>query len=198
MSDKEAVRVAMIASVVIAVFSLIVAPLLYFAPEGLWQIIRIFTGFYNIPVVTIVIVGLFAKRTPALAAKTVIIFHVIAYSLLKFALKDIVTLHFLHLYAVLFAIEIGIMFAITAYAPRETDWKFKPNQKVNLTPWRYAVPSAATLISFVVTVYLLFSPLGLAAGSPAKLFYMLLLLLTIGNILVWILPSVKQRTSSHN
>ena len=71
-------KVAKIASVVIALFSIVVAPLLMFAPEGLWQIIRIFTGFYNIPVITIVLVGMFTAHVPAIAAKVVIIFHVIA------------------------------------------------------------------------------------------------------------------------
>jgi len=56
--DKQLVKVAKRASVVIALFSFVVAPMLQFAPEGLWQIIRIFTGFYNIPVIAIVIVGL--------------------------------------------------------------------------------------------------------------------------------------------
>jgi len=59
MSDAALVKTAKVASTVIALFSFAVAPLLYFAPDGLWQIIRIFTGFYNIPVITIVLVGLF-------------------------------------------------------------------------------------------------------------------------------------------
>ena len=41
-SDAQMLRVAKIASVIIALFSFIVAPLLQFAPDGLWQIIRIF------------------------------------------------------------------------------------------------------------------------------------------------------------
>ena len=45
LSDSEMVTVAKRASVCIALFSFIVAPLLQYAPEGLWQIIRIFTGF---------------------------------------------------------------------------------------------------------------------------------------------------------
>ena len=53
-SDKQLIKVAKIASIVIAVFSFIVAPLLQYAPEGLWQIIRKFTGFYNIPVIAVV------------------------------------------------------------------------------------------------------------------------------------------------
>ncbi|MEL7130721.1 MAG: solute:sodium symporter family transporter, partial [Pseudomonadota bacterium] len=82
-SDTQTVRVAMIASIVIALFSFVVTPLLWFAPEGLWQIIRIFTGFYNIPIIAIVLVGLFTRRTPALGAKIVIVFHVIAYGIYR-------------------------------------------------------------------------------------------------------------------
>ena len=58
LSDQQLIRVAKIASILIALFSFVVSPLLQFAPEGLFQVIRIFTGFYNIPVITIVLVGL--------------------------------------------------------------------------------------------------------------------------------------------
>ena len=94
-SDEKLIRVAKITSIVIALFSFITAPLLMFAPEGLWQIIRIFTGFYNIPVITIVLVGLFTRRVPALGAKVAIVFHVIAYALLKFVWE--VDINFIHI-----------------------------------------------------------------------------------------------------
>ncbi len=165
LGDREAVKVGMIASVVIALFSFLVAPMLYLAPEGLWQIIRIFTGFYNIPIVAIVIVGLFTRRTPALAAKMVIVFHVVAYGLLKFVFADLVTLHFLHLYAILFVIEVSLMLAVGRWKPRETPWAFQPRNIVDLTPWRYAIPVAATLLATVVFVYVLFSPIGLSNGE---------------------------------
>ncbi|MEO0367081.1 MAG: solute:sodium symporter family transporter, partial [Pseudomonadota bacterium] len=128
-SDHDMVRIAKIASVVIALFSFAVTPLLQFAPEGLWQIIRIFTGFYNIPTVVIVLVGLFTRRVPALGAKIVIIFHVLAYGLLKFVLDDVVTLHFLHLYAVLFVIEVAIMLLCGVLRPRSEAWTYQPAAK---------------------------------------------------------------------
>lgn len=173
LADKTAVRVAMIASVVIAVFSFIVAPLLWFAPEGLWQIIRIFTGFYNIPIIAIVLVGLFTKSVPALSAKIVIVFHVLAYGALKFLLDDVVTLHFLHLYAVLFVIEVAIMLLCGRISPRAEPWTFTPNQKVDLKPWRYTTPVCVSLLMMVVAVYLLFSPIGLANGSLGGLYWAL-------------------------
>lgn len=185
LSDKATVRIAMIASVVIALFSFFVAPLLWFAPEGLWQIIRIFTGFYNIPIVAIVIVGLFAKRTPAIAAKIVIVFHVIAYGLVKFAFADFVTLHFLHIYAILFAIEVAIMLLAGRLAPRATPWVVPNVAKVDLTPWRFARPVAFTLMSAVVGLYLIFSPIGLANGEVGFSFMAANLALLIANVLVW-------------
>ncbi len=187
-SDEELVRIAKIASVVIALFSFVVAPLLYFSPEGLWQIIRIFTGFYNIPTVVIVIVGLFTARVPALGAKLVIVFHVIAYGLLRFVFDDVVTIHFLHQYAILFVIEVAIMLGCGWIAPRKTAWQFTRNEQVDLTPWRFAKPLAVTLFSCVVATYLLFSPIGAASpDGPGTLFAGLMGALFAGNVGLWAL-----------
>ena len=165
-------------------FSFVVAPLLQFAPEGLWQIIRIFTGFYNIPVIAIVIVGLFTRRVPALAAKLAIVFHVVAYGLLKFVFDDWVTIHFLHLYAILFVIEVAMMLVIGQLYPRRQAWTFVRSDKIDLQRWRYAVPCAVTLASSVVGLYLLFSPSGLVDGISVAFWPLILTLVGI-NILVW-------------
>jgi len=79
--ESQLIKTAKIASIVIALFSFVVSPLLQYAPEGIWQFLRVFTGFYNIPIIVVVITGLFFKKVPALAAKVAIIFHVIAYVL---------------------------------------------------------------------------------------------------------------------
>lgn len=196
LDDRSAVRVAMIASVVIAVFSFITAPLLWFAPEGLWQIIRIFTGFYNIPVIAIVLMGLFTKRVPAIGAKVTIVFHVIAYGLAKFAFADIVTIHFLHLYAVLFLIEVGIMLVCAQISPREEEWVFQRREQVDLTPWRFAKPVAFTLLSMVVAAYLLFSNIGLANGELGVSYFGLNTALLAANIIVWIVSIRRVKAKS--
>ncbi len=183
-SDTEMVRVAKIASVVIALFSFVVAPLLQYAPEGLWQVVRIFTGFYNIPVIAIVIIGLFTRHVPALGPKIVIVFHILAYGLFQFALADYIELHFLHLYAILFAIEIGIMLAVGYLSPRQEEWTYHRRELIDLTPWRFATPCAITLLSCVVGLYLLFSPVGLVDGLSAS-FLPLLGLLLLLNMAVW-------------
>ena len=188
LSDAALVRAAKWASAVIALFSFAVAPLLYFAPEGLWQIIRIFTGFYNIPVITIVLVGLFTSRVPALGAKLVIIFHVIAYGLAKFVFDDVITIHFLHLYAVLFVIEVAIMLITARLAPRKEAWTFQPRAEVDMTPWKRALPVSVTLFSAVVATYLLFSPVGLASGALGLGFWLSILAIAALNIVAWLKP----------
>jgi SSS family solute:Na+ symporter len=188
--DAQLVRVAKITSVIIAVFSFGVAPMLYFAEEGLWQVVRVFTGFYNIPTVVIVIIGLFTRRVPALGAKIVIVFHVTTYALLRFVFDDVVTLHFIHIYAILFVIEIGIMLVAGYFKPRAEAYVPPVQQKVDMTPWRFARPTAFTLFSCVVGLYLLFSPLGLASGEGASAILPLLFgLLGLANIVAWVATS---------
>ncbi|MDA8941055.1 solute:sodium symporter family transporter [Porticoccaceae bacterium] len=183
-SDQHVLKVAKTASIVIALFSFVVAPLLQFAPDGLWQIIRIFTGFYNIPVITIVIVGLFTNHVPALGAKVVIGFHVIAYGILKFVLDDVVTVHFIHLYGILFVTEVLIMLVIGYFFPVSTPWTYQNIEKVDMQPWRLRVPCATTLISSVIGLYLLFSPVGIVGGL-SQLFLPLVGGLVTVNIAVW-------------
>jgi len=185
LSDAQLLRVAKIASIVIALFSFIVAPLLQYAPEGLWQIIRIFTGFYNIPVIAIVVVGLFTKRVPALGPKIVIVFHIVAYGLFQFAFNDLLGIHFLHLYAILFVLEVAIMLTLGYYYPREQAWAYSPQNKVDMSPWRFAIPCAVTLLSCVIALYLLFSPIGLVDGLSAAFWPLLALLLVINGLVWW-------------
>ncbi len=183
-SDEQLVQVAKIASVIIALFSFVVAPLLQYAPDGLWQIIRIFTGFYNIPVIAVVLVGLFTRRVPALGAKCAIVFHLVAYGLAQFVFKDAIGIHFLHLYAILFVIEVGIMLALGVAQPRETAWSYESRDLVDLTPWRFARPVAFSLLSAVVFLYLLFSPVGLVGGLGSA-FWPLVVSLVGLNIIAW-------------
>ena len=183
--DKKLLIIAKRASVVIALLSFVIAPLLQFAPDGLWQIIRIFTGFYNIPVIAVVIVGLFTTRVPSIGPKVAIVFHIIFYSLFQFVFKDILQIHFLHLYAILFISEILIMVIIGQIRPLSKPWVFNKKNVIDLTPWKKAFPVSVTLFTAVIVLYILFSPIGLVGGLTAK-FWPIIILLTIINIIIWL------------
>lgn len=164
LSDQQLVRVAKIASLVIAIMSFIAAPLLQYAPEGLWQVIRVFTGFYNIPIITLVLVGLFTHNVPALAAKVAVSFHIVAYALLQFVFDT--GIHFIHLYGLLFLTELAIMLLIGQLAPRSQPWQQPQAAVVDMTPWKHAYLTAGILALGIVGVYVLFSSAGLAANAP--------------------------------
>lgn len=183
--DASLVRIAKLTSVVIAIISFFIAPLLQFAPEGLWQIMRIFTGFYNIPIIAIVLVGLFTRRVPPIGPKLVIGFHLVAYTLLQFVFNDSINIHFLHLYAVLFVVEVSIMLTAGHFYPLKSAYSFKPRQRVDMTPWEFAPACAITLMSTVFAVYILFSPIGLVNGI-GDWFFPILSLIALLNAGVWI------------
>ena len=111
-------------------------------------------------------------------------FHLIAYGLLQFVFKDAVNMHFLHLYAILFVIEVGILLATGYFSPRAEAWRYSTTHLVPMEPWRFRIPCAATLLSCVVALYLLFSPLGLVGGLSEG-FWPLILLLVVGNSVLW-------------
>jgi len=76
------------------------------------------------------------------------------------------------------------MLALGVLIPTAQEWTFRSSELVNLTPWSYAIPCACTLISCVVGLYLLFSPLGLVGGVSEWLMPLLGLLVLI-NLAIW-------------
>ena len=98
------------------------------------------------------------------------------------------------LYAILFVAEIVLMLALGMLRPKAQEWTYRPRELVNLTPWRFAVPCAGTLLSCVVGLYLLFSPLGLV-GGVSEWFLPLLVLLLLINLVSWTRFAGKHPTS---
>ncbi|MCQ8185279.1 solute:sodium symporter family transporter [Parvularcula maris] len=191
--EAALIRMAKITSVVIALFSFAAAPMLSFAEAGLWQVIRVFTGFYNIPIIAIVVTGIFTKRVPALAAKLAIGFHILAYGFLRFSPWPILDIHFIHQYAVLFAAEVVLMLLIARWKPRTE--RAEPLRKavIDMTPWQGLLPTSVSLASSVAGLYLLFSPWGAASKEGFGLPFWAVAVLLVGtNLAVW-LRYVRQR-----
>ena len=80
--NKEATEVQVVRSgkrfgIVLAIFSMCIAPLIANAPDGLFGYPQEVNGCYSIPILTIIVVGYLTKYVPALAAKIGIISGVI-------------------------------------------------------------------------------------------------------------------------
>lgn len=164
--DQKLISVSKWFGTVLAIVSLFISPLLMNASDGLWDLIRRFTGFFNIPIIVIVLVGIMTKYVPAIAAKVVIIFHVITYYMLVWGTDHLfnvtIPIHFIHIYAILFAVEVAMMLVIGKLKPREVAYQFKADPKVSMEPWKYAIPFSIMLLALVAVTYVIFSPIGLA------------------------------------
>lgn len=166
-TDKQMIRVSQWFGVILALMTFCISPMLMNAPQGLWTIIRQFTGFFNIPIIAIVLVGIFSKRVPAIAPKVVIISHIIVYYLLIWGLPMFMnykmTINFIYIQGLLFVVEVLVMLIIGKIKPLTTPFKFKPNPKIDMTPWKYTIPITVLLLGSIVFTFILFSPIGLAS-----------------------------------
>ncbi len=160
-TDKQVVKYGKLFGVLLAFFAMFIAPLIAKAPDGLFGYLQEVNGCYSIPILTIIVVGYFTKHVPAIAAKIAMLSGVILYSISQFVLKPMVFgadnyPHFLHVMAILFVLNVGIMLLIGQLQPRPQAYSLPYNEKVDITPYAYTKPVGALICLIVVFSYLYF------------------------------------------
>lgn len=158
LSDRAKINVGRWACLAVSLIGLIVAPSLQLAPEGLWQLIRKFSGFYNIPLIAIVLAALFLPRATSKTALGVVLFHIPVYTVITFFWDS--GIHFIHWYGILFVLEFGALALFTSPHAQTTP---TINSPVDLTPWRYRWWVVGFLWLCIIALYVLLSPIGIAA-----------------------------------
>ncbi|MGV8982232.1 solute:sodium symporter family transporter [Clostridium sp.] len=157
--DKKLVNIGKVFGVLIGCFAIFVAPLIAKAPDGLYTFMKSFMGFFNIPILVVVLVGFFTKKVPAIGAKIAIIFFMVTYGLYKFVFH--IDIHFLHVYGILFVCCIVIMLISGLIAPREVPYEQKSSGAVDMTSWKYAKPISSIIVTTLIYIYVVFSPIGI-------------------------------------
>lgn len=160
-TDEKLIKVAKIVATFLAIFSMFVAPLTMYAEGGLFEVMRRFTGFFNIPTIAIVLIGFFSKKVTALSAKIAVIGHIVLYTLLIFTLK--VKINYIHIMGILFVIDTLIMFTISAIKPGKTYEAKQLKPAVDMKPWKRFPEVATLLLGLMVFTYILLSPLGIVS-----------------------------------
>lgn len=160
-TDEHLVKVGKRFGIGLAVLSICVAPIVSFAPSGLYDFMQSFFGFFNVPILATMIIGLFTKRVPALAPKIGIIMHVILYSFTKTSLFPI-ECHYLYVLFVLFVLNVIIQLIVGYVKPMETPYVMEDAKVVDLTPWKYRKLASVICIILMLCLYATFSPIGLA------------------------------------
>lgn len=178
-SDEDLIKVAKIAGTIIAIISMIIAPLLQYGTGGLFLLLKRFAGFFNIPIVALVAVGFLNRTISGKAARATVLLHVILYYSLVWIFK--VKVNFVHVMGSLFVFDIIVMFILGSIFKRETPYVPSNNNKsnVDLTSWKYAREVSALLIIGLCYLYAILSPWGLAGGNGLGKITMIFAVLTV-------------------
>ena len=162
-TQAQVVRAGKSFGIGLAVLSMVIAPSIANAPEGLFGYLQEINGCYSIPILTIILIGYLTKHVPAIAAKVAIGVGVIMYSLSQFFLKGYVEAnggeypHYLHVMAILFLFNIGLMLLIGKLKPRNEAYKQKYTEQVDITPWKPVKILGVILTVIVISTYFVFT-----------------------------------------
>ncbi|HHD7212991.1 TPA: solute:sodium symporter family transporter [Citrobacter freundii] len=136
---------------IVAVISVLVAPWIAYAPQGLYSWMKQLNGIYNVPLVTIVIMGFFFPRIPALAAKVAMGLGIVSYITINYLVKF--DFHFLYVLACTFCINVAVMLVIGAIKPRATPFKFHDAFAVDMKPWKNVKIASVGVLFAMIGVY---------------------------------------------
>lgn len=161
--ESQVVRAGKTFGVGLALLSMIIAPTIANAPDGLFGYLQEINGCYSIPILTIILVGYLTKYVPAFAAKVAMFSGVILYAFSQFFLKDYVISqggtypHYIHIMALLFIFNVGLMFVIGYFRPRSEPYIQKYTKQVDITPWKPVKLFGIVIVLIVVSIYYMFS-----------------------------------------
>ena len=193
-SDEDLIKVAKIAGTIIAIISMIIAPLLQYGTGGLFLLLKRFAGFFNIPIVALVAVGFLNRTISGKAARATVLLHVILYYSLVWIFK--VKVNFVHVMGSLFVFDIIVMFILGSIFKRETPFVPSNSNKsnVDLTSWKYAREVSALLIIGLCYLYAILSPWGLAGGNGLGKITMIFAVLTV--VILGIITFTKKKDNN--
>ena len=161
-SDEYLVRIGKRFGIVLAIISICIAPVVSLAPSGLYDFLQSCFGFFNVPILATVIIGMFTKYTPPIAPKAGLVLHVVLYSLTKTPLFPI-HCHYLYVLFFLFVFQIAFQLIMGKVRPTAQPYVMKDAQVVDMAPWKHGKKAAIICIVLMLALYTLFSPIGLAS-----------------------------------
>lgn len=153
-SDARLVRYGKIVSIILAVISISVAPLVAYAPDGLYFLLQELNGIFFIPISSIIIAGIFVKQINATGAKTGLFFGFAFYILTTFILD--LNIHFVHLWGIEFVLNFIIMFAVSKIFP-SPDYVEDVYENASDKKWSLVNPIGIVLVALTVLIYIFLS-----------------------------------------
>ena len=166
-SDEEIVKTGKNFGIILAVASIIIAPLLA-QMESIFTYLQKVNGLYSVPIIGIFMLGVATRHVPAIAAKIGMVVGMASYAFFTFInISDVPTffangdgdLHWLHGYFISFILSVGVMLVIGHLKPK-TDVEMDASDErdpapVDMTPWEHARTVSYGIMASTVGIYLL-------------------------------------------
>ena len=140
-------------SAVLAIFAIVVAPMVAHAPDGLYQLLQQLNGIFFIPIASIMLAGFFLPKVSALAAKVALLVGLVFYISCTFIFK--VDLHFVHIWGIEFIINMAVMGLISCFIPKENAFQITDLQIVEMKEWEFTKGFSIFLVVSTLLIYIL-------------------------------------------
>ena len=150
-SASKMVKIGKLTSAILAIFAILVAPMVANAPDGLYQLLQQLNGIFFIPIASIMLAGFFTSYISTKAANISLFFGLFFYIITTFVLE--VNLHFIHIWGIEFLLNMLIMFIFSYFFKNV---KPKINIKITKqTKWKYSNQLSYMLIFFTLLIYVI-------------------------------------------
>ena len=164
-SEQKVVKVGKICGLIVGIGSMIVAPMIMYAPDGLYTMFQKINGLFNVPIFTIMIMGYLNKKAPAIAAKISLIAFITVYGVTQFFMD--LPIFYLHVSAIMFVVCCVFMFIMGKVKPTDKIMEVKRNNVVDIRPWKHRYAFGTAIMCGVVLTYIALSPIGFAGEGGA-------------------------------
>lgn len=162
-SEAGMVRVGKIFGTAVAIGAIAMAPLIADFEGGLFDLMKRLSALYNVPLLTITLVGIFFPRMPPIAAKFALVIGPLFYGVFGLWRNNTLfghQIHWLHLAGINIGLLTSVMLIVGTIWPRPKPYEQVHTDEVDVTPWRGLWPSAIAVLVLIVAIYAWMSRFG--------------------------------------
>lgn len=160
-TTQDVVKSGRVCSIVVGVFSVISAPLIFHGRQGVFDFFQELNGVYFIPLLAVMLVGLFNRTVDGKAALIALWTGLILMVIGTFFGGEWVSNYFgsgFHFMGAVFALLIALQMVLSAAGMRlQRPFEQKESKAVDITPWKYANLIGAILVIFALAIYIVFA-----------------------------------------
>lgn len=165
-SEAKVVRVGKICGLIVGVGSMLVAPMIMYAPNGLYSLFQQLNGLFNVPIFTIMVMGYLNKKTPAIAAKISLVTFIGVFAVTTFFMD--LPIYYLHVSGIMFVVCCVFMWIMGNVKPTDKIFETKASNVVSIQPWKYRYECGTLIAIGAVLTYICLSPIGFAQEGGAN------------------------------